>query len=41
VFHEYGGTEVLNPDYRDIPGAKPRPEIMTQVLKDTSRFYRR
>lgn len=40
VLHEYGGTEVVNPDYRDIPGAKPRPEIMTQVLRDTSLFYR-
>jgi membrane-anchored protein YejM (alkaline phosphatase superfamily) len=41
VLYEYGGMDVVNPDYRDIPNGKPRPEIMNEVLRDTSRFYRR
>jgi hypothetical protein len=41
VLYEYGGMDVVNPDYRDILDAKPRAEIMSQVLRDTSLFYLR
>lgn len=39
VLYEYGGMDILDGNYREIPGAIPRPEIMSEVLRDTSRFY--
>jgi uncharacterized protein len=41
VLYEYGGLDVVTPDYQIIPDAKPRTEIMQQVLRDTSVFYTR
>ena len=41
VLYEYGGIDIVTPEYREIPDARPRPEIMNDVLRDTSLFYER
>ncbi len=39
VLYEYGGTDFVDLDYRELPGSVLRPKVMQGVLMDTSRFY--
>jgi len=41
VIYDFGGMDVVDPDYHPIPGAAPDPKIMQDVLRDTSLFYKR
>jgi hypothetical protein len=41
VLYEYGGMDIVDGNYRDIPGAILRPEVMRDVLRETSQFYER
>jgi hypothetical protein len=39
VLFEYGGTDIVDENFRIIPGAVPRPDIIQNVLRETSQFY--
>lgn len=41
VLYEFGGTDIVDGNYREIPGAILRPDIMRDVLRETSQFYQR
>jgi len=41
VLYEYGGMDIVDANYREIPGAVLRPDIMRDVLRETSQFYQR
>lgn len=41
VLYEYGGYDIVDPNYREIPNAVLRPEVMRDVLRETSQFYQR
>ncbi len=41
VVYDFGGMDVLDLNYREIPGAVVQPQVMRAVIDDTQRFYRR